>query len=182
MIIIAILAMLTIPRLVGTQAREAEVEARAVKALLSQAAQQDAVTSGALALNFDHEKQELSVQALVEDKDGKRDWGQAPMIRPVHFALIEIVDATADGQPQLTDTSTGGGFRLLFAGARPRPAVSLLLRTVSDMPGAPHAWQVDLLPNQTVAAFRAIGADAPLLPAEGTAIDLDQAGQRNQSW
>jgi prepilin-type N-terminal cleavage/methylation domain-containing protein len=177
MIIIAILATLTVPRLIGTQGRAAEVEALSVKSLLSQAAQQDAVTSGSLSLNFNQEKQELSVEALTE-KEGKRDWYPVPMIRPIRFASIIIADATSDGQTQTPSTD----FRVVFAGAKPRPAVSLLLRTIPEMPGPPRAWQVDLLPGQTVATFRAIGPAAPLAPSQGTAIDLDANGQRNQSW
>lgn len=177
MIIIAVMAMLTVPRLIGTHSRQAEVEAMGVKTLLSQAAQLDAVSAATLSINFDADKQELSVQSLIE-KDGKRDWYAAPMIRSVRFASIELADATADGQSQ----GPGSPFRIVFAGAKPRPAVSLLIRTLADMPGTPRAWQVDLLPGQTVAAFRAIGPTAPIAPAQTTVIDLDADGQRTQSW
>ncbi|MBY0308779.1 MAG: prepilin-type N-terminal cleavage/methylation domain-containing protein [Phycisphaerales bacterium] len=178
MVILAILATLTIPRLIGTPGRQAEVEARAVKALLSQAAQQDAVTPGALALHYDPQKQELSLQALAKDKDGKRDWRTTPMVRPVRFTSLLIADAAADGRPQPAEQ----GLHMVFSGARPRPALSLLLRTTPDLPGPARAWQVDLLPNQTVATFRAVGGAAPIAPAEGGSIDLDLTGQRNQSW
>lgn len=177
MIIITILATLTVPRLLGTQGRQAEVEAQGIKALLSQAAQQDAVSSMTLSLNFNQEKQELSVQTLTE-KEGKRDWYAAPMIRPVRFASIQLAEATSDGQTQTPDTD----FRIVFAGAKPRPAVSLLLRTTPDMSGAARAWQIDLLPGQTVATFRSIGAEAHLSPPQSTSIDLDIEGQRTQSW
>lgn len=179
MIIIGILATLTVPRLMGTQGRQAEVEALGVKALLSQAAQQDAVTAATLSINYDAEKLELSVQMLA-DREGKRDWYPTPMIRPVRFASIQLADATADGQPQ--SPGAGGGFRIVFAGAKPRPAISLLIRTSSDMPGAPRAWQIDLLPGQTVSMIRAVGAEAPLAPAQSNAIDLDADGQRTQPW
>ncbi|MFT3686337.1 MAG: type II secretion system protein [Phycisphaerales bacterium] len=178
MMILAILATLTVPRLLATPGRQAEVEARAVKALLSQAAQQDAVFSGSLALHLDTEKHELSLQSLGEQKDGSRDWKPVTMVRPVRFTSIEIADATADGQSQ----SPESGFHMVFAGSRPRPPVSLLIRTAHDLPGSPRAWQVDLLPNQTVATIRAVGPQAPLAPAEGGALDLDKEGRRDQSW
>jgi prepilin-type N-terminal cleavage/methylation domain-containing protein len=177
MVIIAILAMLTVPRLMGMQGRQAEVEAQAIRALLSQAAQRDAVSSDTIALNFDSEKQELSVQSLSE-KEGLRDWRPLSLIRPVRFSSIVLADAAADGQTQTPDT----GFRVVFAGAQPRPAISLLIRTASDLPGTPRTWQADLLPGQTVATLRALNAEAPLSPPESASIDLDAAGQRTQPW
>ena len=177
MVIIAILAMLTVPRLIGSQSRQAEVEVQGVRALLSQAAQRDAVSSDTLSLNYDAEKQELSVQSLVE-KEGQRDWHALPLIRPVRFTSIVLADATADGQGQAPD----GGFRVVFAGAHPRPAVALLLRTAPDLPGKAYAWQVDLLPGQTVAKMRTVSEAAPLAPAESAVIDLDEQGLRTQPW
>jgi len=177
MVIIAVLAMLSVPRLIGAQARQADVEAGAVRSLLSQAAQRDAVSSDALALSFDPVRQELSVQALQE-KDGERTWRSLPFIRPMRFSSLELAGASADGQPQPLDTE----LRIPLGGARPRPPLSLLLRTSADMPGAPRAWQVDLLPGQTVAALRPVSAAAPLSPPETAAIDLDEQGLRTQPW
>jgi len=177
MVIIAILATLTVPRLIGAQGRQAEVEAQGVRALLSQAAQRDAVSSEAMAVNYDTEKRELSIEALA-DVDGTRAWRPIPMIRPIRFASIDLASASSDGQEQPPDTS----FRVQLSGAKPRPAVSLLLRTTANLPGTPRAWQVDLLPGQTVATLRAIPVSAPLTPPSATTIDLDVEGQRTQPW
>ncbi|HYD00525.1 MAG TPA: type II secretion system protein [Phycisphaerales bacterium] len=177
MVIIAVLAMLTVPRLIGAQARQADIEAQAVRALLSQAAQRDAVSSDPLALRFDPARQELAVQSLQE-KDGERTWRSLPLIRALHLSSIEIAGVSADGQPQPFDTE----LRIPFGGARPRPGLSLLLRTSADMPGAVRAWQVDLSPGQTVAVLRPVSAAAPLTPPETAAIDLDEQGLRTQPW
>lgn len=177
MVIIAILATLTVPRLLGAQGRQAEVEAQGVRALLSQAAQRDAVSSDTLSINYDHEKQELSVDSLV-DKDGQRDWHPLPLIRPIRFVSLVLAEASADGQSQPPDTS----FRVVFAGAKPRPSIGLLLRTAPDMPGNARAWQADLLPGQTVALLRAVNVTAALAAPDGTTIDLDVEGQRTQPW
>lgn len=177
MVIIAILATLTVPRLVGAQGRQAEVEAQGVRSVLSQAAQRDAVSSEAMAVSYDAEKRELSIESLA-DVDGERAWRPMPMIRPVRFASIELASASADGQEQPPDTS----FRVQLAGAKPRPAVSLMLRTTANLPGTPRAWQIDLLPGQTVATIRAVPTGAPLAAPSTTTIDLDVEGQRTQPW
>lgn len=177
MMIIAILSMLTIPRLIGSQSRAAEVEAIAVRTLLSQAAQQDSVTSTSLAISYDHEKQELSLQTTVE-KEGKREWAPMPLVRSVRFSSSVLADASADGQTQ----GQGANFRIEFVSAKPRPVVSLLVKTAPDLPGTPRAWQIDLLPGQTVATVRSVGAEAPIAQPESTSIDLDANGQRTQPW
>lgn len=177
MVIIAILATLAVPRLVGAQGRQAEVEAQGVRALLSQAAQRDAVSSEAMAISYDSEKRELVIESLA-DVDGTRTWRPMPMIRPIRFASIELASSSTDGQEQPPETS----FHVQLAGAKPRPAVSLLLKTTANLPGTPRAWQVDLLPGQTVATIRAVPIGAPLAAPSTTSIDLDVEGQRTQPW
>jgi len=184
MVIIAILATLTVPRLIGAQGRQAEVEAQSVRTLLSQAAQRDAVSSEPLAINFDHEKGELTIQALLplpgEEEGGRRDWRPLPLFRPLRLTSLVIAQAAADGQAQPPDTS----FRVVFAGegAKPRPTLSLLLHTAPDLPGKARAWQADLLPGQTVAAIRTVATADQIAAPQTTTVDLDLEGLRTQPW
>lgn len=177
MIIIAMLATIVVPRLIGTQSRQAEIEAHALRALISSAAQRDAMTSGSLAIAYDAEKKEVAIQVLRQ-VNGENVWLPAQFVRPLRLATIAITASEADGQAYPIDTS----WRVEFPPSRPRPQLAIHVQTAPDVIGNKRAWQIDLLPGRTAAVLSASTVDAPISQAVNDAQDLDDEGRRTQPW
>lgn len=191
-LIIGMLGALVVPRLLSVAGRQAEVEAEAVRAVLSGAAQRDAVSAQPVALVFRAGEQpdgaqRIEVETLAqgapagEEQSGAQagaQWKRVPLIRPANLALTELSAALIDGQPMVLE----GDWRATLTDGGTGAAITLLVRTRAGVVGQARAWQIDLVPGQTGATLRAVAPDAAAQPVSAGAQDLDEEGQRNSTW
>jgi type II secretory pathway pseudopilin PulG len=183
-IIIALLAGLVVPRLGNLSARRAEVEARGLTALLSAAAQRDAMSSQAYAVAFDPGSSTVTLLAYREADDPAQQggWTPAPWQPALMLAEAEIRGIAVDGQP-IGTPSTGSSvsaWRAEFRPSQPRPRVSVLLtaRAAPDQ----YAWQVDLGSTQAMAVLKPLASAAAWAPGDPELVDLDAQGMREEPW
>ncbi len=183
-IIIALLAGLVVPRLGNLAARRAEVEAKGLAALLSAAAQRDAMSSQAYAVAFEPGTATVGLLAYREAEDPAQPggWVPAPWQSPLVLAEAEIRGIAVDGRPIGTPTSGGnvGAWRAEFYPSQPRPRVSVLL-TAKAAPDQ-YAWQVDLGSTQAMAVLKPLPSAAAWSPGDPELVDLDRQGMREEPW
>ncbi len=199
-VIIAILSGLVVPRMVAGSSRSAELEAKEVRMMLTTLAQRDAISGQRLALDFDKEKNRLSILVQNGENDPAAgapitsgsgpapiggDWKPAPLIRPLTFAYTAITQFTLDGTPvaaSLANKSVRGpgSWRIEVDQNQKRPAMSLLIAAADD--ADKRAFQIDLLPGQTAAAIKYLTSSSQWTPVATEAIDLDATGMRETPW
>lgn len=177
--LLAIVGGVIVPRLVSTGARQAQVEAQAVRAMLSAAAQRDALSNQSMALEFDSANRELSLWVqLTGENEGDAVWAPAPLVRPVRVEVGELRSVAIDGR-----ASNARQWRIDFPGGQPRPSVSLLIVFDGSALGGSTAWQVDLPPDATAAIITPLPGEGDWRPATSTnGIDLDATGRRGTPW
>jgi type II secretory pathway pseudopilin PulG len=196
-VIIGVLAGVTVPRLMGGQARRAALEADALANLLSLAAQRSSISSRPMAVVFEEEDRRFSlrVETRSVEEDQPARWDLAAMIRPVPldasdldrlviggregFSALAPAARAAKAGTTAADGALPRGPRIDFDPARAREPVSIVL-TLSDSSG--RAWQIDLLPGQTSATVRPLENPSQWRPPETSAIDLDETGLRETPW
>lgn len=178
-VIIGVLAGLTIPRFVNTADRQADMEAKAVKRILSIAAEKSVMLTQPIAIDFDKSTSELSVlvrrprTSATTDTPGLPEWRRDSLVEPVVLDRLTLQQATADGQNM--DTTR---WRLTFSGADARPEVRLTFKQKSSES------------RSFVVTLPATGAAALQQDAQGTlsadsglrVIDLDDAGKGTKAW
>lgn len=183
-IIIALLAGLVVPRLGNMGARRAEVEAKGLAALLSAAAQRDAMSSQAYAVGFEPGTSTVTLLAFreAEDPTQQGSWAPAPWQTALVLSEAEIRGVAVDGQPIGAPTSDGhvGAWRAEFFPSQPRPRISVLL-TARSAPDQ-YAWQVDLGSTQAMAALKPLASAAAWAPGDPEVVDLDALGMREEPW
>ncbi len=106
-VMIAVLSALVVPRMISSGAREAELEAKQVRMLLTTLAQRDAILGQRMALDFDADSGTLSLLVQKTDEEGQlaEEWTPAPMVKPVVLTHTILARATKDG---LSLGSSGG--------------------------------------------------------------------------
>jgi prepilin-type N-terminal cleavage/methylation domain-containing protein len=183
-VIIGVIAGLVLPRLTGTAARRAGVDAQAVADLLTSAAQRALVSRQPLVLTYEPAADTLTLQtvSLTEGDEGASVggtlWKRAPLTNPVVLAGIDIIAVQADGQR----FDPSGQFRIAFSPAQSRPSVSMLVHTSAGLGGEKRAWQIDLPTLAASATLRSVGVDQLIAPAETGSVDLDASGRRSTAW
>jgi prepilin-type N-terminal cleavage/methylation domain-containing protein len=178
-LLLALFASITAPRLVGTQARRADMEAEAVRSFLSTAAHREATTAEPLAVVYNAETATLSAEvrrlrALPSGGGQELAWRQDALIAPVALSLIELRDAATDTLPLGRKS-----WRLEFPITEPRPSLRLVLGGRAAL--GDRTWTV-ALPYGAPAASLQQGSAPPSSATVPAAIDLDALGQGNQPW
>src|SRR5262245_32959534 len=101
-ILIGVLGMVIAPRILDTGSRSVEIEARAVRTLLSAAAQRDALSNQSLAIVYDPEERSLTMFIQRESQSDTAgqvaQWEAAVLVQPVHIASSNIAGVAVDGQ------------------------------------------------------------------------------------
>ena len=177
-LLLALFASVTAPRLVGTQSRRADMEAESVRSLLTTVAHRAATTTEPLALVYDAESATLSAEVRrLRDTASARgqelSWRADALIAPVKLSLTELREA-------MTATAPLGrrSWRLELPTAEPRPALRLVLGGRADL--SERVWTIDLPEGAPAAARReGTGSAGPMMTG---AVDLDALGQGNQAW
>lgn len=186
LIIISILAGVIAPRIIGGSARQVEVEARAVQALLSAFAERDALGSQGLAVQYDdqtHRMQLLSLRvsagaaaaAARSGTDARPEFVAAGLVQPVELTRARLAGASENGFALPTT-----GWRSVVVPGAPRPEIALILAPAS---GSGPCWQVTLASGTVAATRRQLppGTTTPTLPATRS-IDLDASGKGDLAW
>jgi prepilin-type N-terminal cleavage/methylation domain-containing protein len=187
-VIISILASAIVPRMINVGQRQAEIEAKSVQRLVSVAAEKCDVWNQPVAVDFNAEKNALTVWSQREDPKATSDavgaarvrWQIDPLVETVAFGRLKISQATQDGQP-LASTK----WRVSFTPGQPRPVLSIELAPKTDRDGP--RWTVVLGVGETAATCSAVGdavhpAGPNAVGAQSRSIDLDDAGKGQTKW
>lgn len=179
-ILVAVLIGLIAPRMINTGRRQAEHEAAEITRLLGVAARRSALSGEIVAVEYDGTVPRLSLVALREtdtSRGRKRTWVVDPLVSPVELSYVDILRATADGQPL---GNAGGKWWVDFNPSEPRPVLWLLVgRQGAD---ASSQWQVELLPEETSASRRTMNEPSRAAAAGALRIDLDASNQGERAW
>jgi type II secretory pathway pseudopilin PulG len=175
MIILGILAAAIVPRITGSAARQAEVDARNVQRMLSIAAERSSLWTQPVAIDFQADRFDLlsprtSSESATQTPGAVR-WGPDRLVEPVTLTRAKVRRAAVDGQPLKPDA-----WRITFSPAQPRPVVELEI----GIPNQPDAWTIALTPEATSATRTALGAAKS--QASATVVDLDDAGKGTARW
>ncbi len=167
--------------------RQAELEAKSVQRLLSIAAEKSAVWNQPVAIDFQQDKNTLSIWSLREDAKANADTTGAARVRWVYDGLVEpvILDrlkislATQDGQ-----SLSSSKWRVAFTPGQPRAVIALNLEPKSERDGP--RWTITL-PAGEATASRAPGSDSsrPVgtnQASQSRSIDLDDSGKGDVKW
>lgn len=179
-VLLSVVSGIVLPRLVSTGARNAQVEAQSARAVLSAAAQRDALSSQAMALFYSDDTRELTlaVQASTGDADVEVSWIPAALVRPARFESGVLRSVAIDGRPM-----AARAWRVEFSPSQPRPALSLLVVFEGSALGGAAAWQVDLAPDATAAVVTPLHSADEWRPVLTTSSqDLDAQGRRSTPW
>jgi len=187
-VMIAVLSAFVVPRMITNGAREAELEAKQVRLLLTTLAQRDAILGQHMALEFDADKGTLSLLVQTRDEEGvpAEEWTPAPMVKPVVLTHTTMARATRDGLSLGSSAGSGGveatgSWRFEVDQSQQRGAIGLVLaRRSGDGPGG--AYQIDLLPSNTAASMSACDSVSAARPPREGAVDLDAGGMREAAW
>ncbi|HYE03017.1 MAG TPA: type II secretion system protein [Phycisphaerales bacterium] len=181
-ILLAVFAGLTVPRLGAGTRRRLEVQAEEVRGLISVFAARHATGSEPLALELDPESRAAHLlvrRAPTGPRPGPPAWTPDPLNSPAEFPDLALVSVRLGGQSL---APSAGGWSILFSPTDPRPDLSIWLVAASGRAGDP-GWRIDLPGAGTTASLApaAAGTSAAPEPSAGV-IDLDAAGRSTQPW
>jgi len=169
-VILAVVAGVAAPRLLGSRSRAAQNEARSAAALLSVAAHRSALGTGRLAMEYSGTTRTLTLLRLGPAESG---WAPDSLADPVR-----LVNATLDSAAANGSVLPAGGWRVEFPTNDRRPDLVLVLRSTPET-RTRRVWTIGL---------PSVGASAELVegdrPASAwpVAIDLDAEGVGDQRW
>jgi prepilin-type N-terminal cleavage/methylation domain-containing protein len=193
-VIIGILAGAVVPTIINVGRRQAEQEAKEVRALLTVAADKATVMHQPVAIDYveattgaNGHGPRLSIWVQRESSKAATDatgaarveWMQDRMSDMVELSRLRISSALQDG-----GALAGGKWRVPFTPGHPRPSIELRLEPAATNDGP--TWTVSLKPDDTAATLGAADATvSPTKPGVTTSqrtIDLDDAGQGDSKW
>jgi prepilin-type N-terminal cleavage/methylation domain-containing protein len=173
--VLAILATMMVPRLVGQRQRELRAAADGVSDLLMMFAQREALSDRPVAIWHDAERNWIVLMRLEKppgDDDEPAEWQADHAVKPVKLPASirpEDVYATADGEPI--------DFRqwpIVTEPGRPRPSVQITLATEDGL------MRTIVLPAYEIAAYDdETGAELAELRRP---VDLDAEGRHREDW
>lgn len=178
--LVSVTAMIVVPRLAGAGARQARVEVQAARAVVSAAAQRDALSSQATCLTYSEQTRELAllVEDVQTDPTAARHWSPAALVTPAQIETAQLRAVAIDGVP-----SGAASWRIDFEPSQPRPSLSLLFVYEGSAIGGSGAWQLDLPGDATAAIVTALPSAEAWRPVmQRAATDLDAQGRRNTAW
>ncbi|HMN42225.1 MAG TPA: prepilin-type N-terminal cleavage/methylation domain-containing protein [Phycisphaerales bacterium] len=191
-VIIGILAGVMAPRMISIGPRQAEQEAKAVRSLLTVAADKASVMHRTVAVDYaeattgtNARGASLTIWVRREDPKAAPDavgaarvtWEQDRMSQVVELTRLRVAQALEDGS-----VLSGGKWRVVFTPGHPRAAMELRLEPISSRDGP--VWTVALGPDDTAATLGVEG-EAPGAAGTGASartIDLDDAGKGDAKW
>lgn len=184
-VVITILAGLTVPRLLSTGTRQAEVETRAVQRLLSIAAEKSALLMQPVAVELVTPRGEsvptlrVLVQRSRTNSDGQTlapEWIVDALVAPVPLEHTDLTSATASGI-----ALNKNSWRVTFQPGQPRADIVLVLARKN---AADQLTRIALPSYASSALKEDASAGRGARPSAATvgAIDLDDAGRGTKTW
>lgn len=177
-LILAILAGITIPRIATWRGRTAKTAAESVAEVLNAAARRDTLTSQPVAVEYDPDARELRV--MVPGGDDGKEFVPDRLSPVADLSGVRIVAASRDGAA-LADEKSADRWRVDFPQATRRPRLEI---SIAELNGDDQ-WTIALSSN-SVRAYAWAG-DGSRKTATGTAaleepIDLDATGKEKDAW
>ncbi len=173
-VILGVVAMLTIPRLLGGEGRHVAAKADQVAQVLTALARRDAAVSQALALSYERESGTVEILVRSRDPLAKEPWVTDLMLPEASLGDVQVQSIEVDG----ADVEPSS-FRVVLDQYAPRPAIRLVL--VDKRGGNPcsvemagTAGQAQVVPGD----LRGKG----LSGSQTSSVDLDAAGKEQESW
>jgi prepilin-type N-terminal cleavage/methylation domain-containing protein len=175
-VVLAVLAGLTLPRVMGTGDRKGRAEAEAAASLLTQAARRQMLTTSRVALEYDAQTAALKIVTLkptdlTSFDSRERLWVEDPLLPRVPLETLEVASATSS-----TAALDPKRFHAELSEATGRVALTLLLR--DRLAGT--EWSLRLPPTSD-RALLAQGRPQDAA-ADPDSIDLDDTGRRDSPW
>jgi prepilin-type N-terminal cleavage/methylation domain-containing protein len=173
--IVAILAAITMPRLMNQNRRQLQAAADGVVDLLIMFAQREALSDRPVGIWHDIDRNWITLMTLDragDDDDAPALWLPDPAGRPVKLPSIVPVDgvlASADGQP--IDIRL---WPIVSEPGRPRPDVEITLVTDAGLS------RTVVLPAHAIAPYESEGGYE--LVELRSPIDLDAEGRHREDW
>lgn len=188
-VILGVLSTVVLLRVAGNDSRRAEAEARSVQRLLTIAAERDASSPDAQALEFDGASGELRLlsrrAAATPDDRAAAGLQPDPLLPPVFLTRARITQVLVDGRPLPRDR-----WRIEFSATDGRPAILIDVEATSGQgsaaPGgsaiSSEGWRITLGPDEPSAQRVPLRSAAGIAPVVSRAIDLDSAGRGAKPW
>ncbi len=166
MVILAVLAAATLPRLISMTGRQGRADAEAVAELLSIAGRRDDATSQRVALDYDRDR---STIRLLTRRGDRGDWLPDLFSPPVELNGSRVESVQSDGVEL-----DAAHWRIEFPQVTRRPTVTIVLADDSGK----GSWRISLASGSTRATM---GAATAGVAADGS-VDLDAAGREEDPW
>ncbi len=171
-IVIAIMASITMPRLTGNRNREFELVADQVSDLLMMYAQRESLGTKPVALWEDSSKRQLVLAILEQDEQdptAQPIWVPDRFVRPVRLPDgVAIVDVQADGESiDITQSP------LQTEPGKNRPVIAVILE-------GPNGVVTIALSSHALSPRKVYGEN--YLDYLGGPTDLDAAGRDREDW
>jgi prepilin-type N-terminal cleavage/methylation domain-containing protein len=173
--IVAILAAMTVPRLIHQDRRQLQVAADGVTDLLIMFAQREALSDRPVGIWHDANRNWIvlmRLESVEEPRDEPATWQRDPAVRPVKLPSIVPVGgvlARADGVP-----IDFGQWPVVTEPGRPRPSVEITLISDDDL------VKTIVLPAHAISPYESeTGYELAELRRP---IDLDGEGRHREDW
>jgi prepilin-type N-terminal cleavage/methylation domain-containing protein len=171
-VILGLLAALTMPRLMGGEARRVRARAEEAAHVLTSLARRDAMLSQPLALEYSRDEGLLRVLVRSADPDSREPWQIDRLLpkadlRDVMLSTVEVDGAQADA----------ANLRVVLDQFSPRPSLRLVL---TDQKGVNP---VTILLSTTAGQAGVVEGDVASLASSGVQpVDLDASGRDQERW
>jgi type II secretory pathway pseudopilin PulG len=190
MVIMGVLAGMIVPRVLNVGQRQAELEAKAVRSLLSVAAEKADTMNRSVAIDYvdatsgpQGHGPRLTIWVQRQDAKAASDtvgaarvtWVQDPLSDMVELTRLKIAQATSDGA-----VLASGKWRVAFTPGQPRPPVELRLEPIASGDGP--TWVVSLAPDDTEAVLGTPDGVRGVVASQSRTIDLDDTGKGDAKW
>ncbi len=172
LVIVGIVAGLTLPPMLTSDRRKAESVSRAVAALLTAAAQRDALGGERRLIEHDPESGILRLRvhrSIGAGRDAEAAWRDDPFVPRVRLDPCVIRSARVG-----TARFAAEPFVIALAPGTPRPDIEMTLAGPAG-----RTWTASLPAWRATTSLAGPGSDPPPLARP---IDLDAAGRSDMTW
>lgn len=171
-VLMVVLAAVIVPRVVGSESRQARVTAEAVRDLLTAAGEREAMTSQEVTLAFDGEGTGTGRLSLLSVSEPGKAPTPDPLSRPVVLEGLEVESCSAAGV-RLNQQR----WRIPLREGDIRPSIAIVLRRPDG-----DGWLVSLSSEAASATLTELTAKEVAPVGVSGAIDLDRTGRSGEAW
>lgn len=174
LMVLALLAAMVVPRLVGNDMRRFRLACDQVTDLLTMLAKRESLSQKPIGLSYDEEQHWLTVMVydITPGSEGREaSWRTDPALRPVKLPEVaELVEVRADG-----DRIDIARWPLTTTPGQKRPAIEIVLQ-------GPDYETVMISLSPHAVAPRRYSDEGDAAAAHHVPIDLSMGGRSREEW